>query len=308
MLNLSTLPLNGLRAFESAARHLSFTQAASELSVTQGAISRHVKGLEDFLKTQLFERRHKKLSLTDKGQFLLQGISGAFEQIQDTVQALDAETPELNVKVLPTIAVRWLIPRLHRFEISQPDIPLNLTTAWMCFDPAKDSHHAGIAYQSDIWPEKPLSNSLRYDLIFDEWMTPVCAPGYLERKAPITHPEDLLDHVILCCKGNHGHDDWKVWAEQLELENFTPKQQLNFDFLDIALNAAAAGQGIALGDIRLVQGDIAAGRLICPLQIPPQKIGTYYLMTQRRARPHPGLAPFRDWLMAEAEQEDLPLT
>ena len=301
--NNHSLPLNALRAFETAARHMSFTRAAEELSVTQGAVSRHIKGLEEHLELALFRRRHRMLELTEDGRYLLQGLSGAFEQIEETVRALGSHSTELNIKAPPTLAVRWLIPRLHRFETAYPDIPINLTTAWMCFDPDREHYDAGIGYESDIWPEKNFGVSITKDPICEEWMTPVCAPGYLSGKPPLTHPENLKGHTLLNCKGNHGDDDWVVWADRIGLPRFNPRQMLHFDFLDIALNAAAAGQGIALGDIRFVKSDIETGRLITPLDSPPQKIGSYFFISRRRAKPHPGWPKFRDWLLGETSED-----
>ncbi|RED49795.1 LysR substrate-binding domain-containing protein [Aestuariispira insulae] len=305
MQNNTPLPLNALRAFEIAAKHLSFTRAAEELSVTQGAISRHVKGLEEYLQLPLFHRHHKTLELTEEGRYLLQGLTGAFEQIQETVRSLGNNRPELNIKSPPSLAARWLIPRLHRFEETHPEVLINLTTAWHFYDPDKEYFDAGIGYERAAGPEEYLAASLIKELICEEWMTPVCAPGYLEGKPPLQSPGDLNRHILLNCKGKRGFDDWTDWAEKLGVRPFNPRQIRQFDFLDIALNAAAAGQGIALGDIRFVQNDIEAGRLIIPLDAPPQKIGSYFMIRKRRANAHPGLVKFKDWMQEEA-RSDLP--
>ena len=181
-------PLNSLRAFEAAARHLSFTIAAAELHVTQGAVSRAVKGLEDHLGVLLFHRLPRALALTSEGKVLLVGVSEGLDRIAQAAAKVEARAHDLQVKVPPTFTIRWLMRRLIRFQTSRPDIRVRLNTGWEWVDFDRDDFDAGIVFGNGPWP------GLRADPLFEERLTVLCAPALLDR---LKVPADLARCTIL---------------------------------------------------------------------------------------------------------------
>ncbi|WP_259782790.1 LysR substrate-binding domain-containing protein [Aestuariispira ectoiniformans] len=295
MVKLANLPLNAMRAFTAAASHTSLAEAADELNVTQGAVSRQIKALEEHLGFPLFDRSQRRLTLTRKGEMLLPAFQDAFGQLTQAMREANKADEELRIKVPPSLAVRWLIPQLHLFQTSHPEIDINLTTSWHFFDPDTEDFNAGIIYAVDYIRPEPRP-SLRFDEIAEEWMVPLCAPSYLETAPPLDTVDDLANHTLLNCLCFKSHDDWSYWLEQFGYPDLKARKMVAFDYLDIALHAAASGQGIVLGDISLVKEDMAAGRLVAPLDVPPLKVGSYYLVSHRRAEDHPHLETFRQWL------------
>lgn len=301
MHQISNLPLNSLRAFEATARTESLTAAADELHVTQGAVSRQIKSLEEHLGFSLFDRSRKRLELTPKGAALAVGLSDGFGLLLQAVRSTEEKSDELRIKVPPTVAVRWLIPRLHQFQSAHPSIDVNLTTSWHFYDPDREDFDAGLIYSHAKRPQKPRP-SIRNDEILEEWMAPLCSPDYLAATPPLEHIDDLAKHTLLNCLCYGTYDDWSDWFRRQGSAHIRPQKMLMFDYLDIALHAAVSGQGIVLGDLRLAEADLNAGRLIQPLDVEPVRLGSYHLISPRRALEHPGLQTFRDWLHEEARQ------
>ena len=178
-------PLNGLRAFEAAARHLSFTLAAEELHVTQGAVSRSVKGLEDHLGVFLFQRLPRMLALTSEGKVLLAGVTEGLDRIAQAAAKVEARAHDLQVKVPPTFTIRWLMRRLIRFQTSRPDIRVRLNTGWEWVDFDRDDFDAGIVFGIGPWP------GLRADPLFEERLTVLCAPA-IARPAEVARRSGAL--------------------------------------------------------------------------------------------------------------------
>ncbi len=290
-------PLNALRAFEAAARNLSFTEAAAELFVTQGAISRQIKALEDHYGFPLFRRGHRQVELTEQGRLLLPAVTEALDRIARVSERLVGQERELKVKVLPTMAVRWVIPRLHHFQAAHPEIEVRLTTAWHFVDFAREDFDAGVVYSGWTAP------GVRRDAIFVERMTPVCAPALLETAGPLTRPEDLRGQRLIL--NTPTGRDWRRWADVVGVTGLPFDEALVFDMDDPAIRAAAAGAGVGLGDLRFVEDDLATGRLIAPLEIAPVEIGTYYLAAPESIADSPRVAAFRDWLIEQADHPGL---
>lgn len=303
--NLSNLPLNAMRAFAATARHASLAEAAEELHVTQGAVSRQIKALEEHLGFPLFDRSQRRLQLTPKGEMLLPALCDGFGQLIQAMQAAGKDSGELRIKVPPTVAVRWLIPRLHRFQAAYPSIDINLTTSWHFYNPDQEDFDAGLIYTLDKRTRSARA-SIRSEEILEEWMVPLCAPGYLEQAPPLGHIEDLAQHILLNCLCYGSHDDWGDWLQRQGHGHIRPRKMLMFDYLDIAMHAAVSGQGVVLGDLRLAEADLHAGRLVQPFRAEPQRLGAYALISPRKAQEHPGLQSFRDWLREEAKQGTSP--
>ena len=283
-------PLNALRAFEAAARHLSFTVASEELHVTQGAVSRAVKGLEDHLGVTLFQRLPRALALTDEGKVLLAGVTEGLDRIAQAAARVEARAHDLQVKVPPTFTIRWLMRRLIRFQTSRPDIRVRLNTGWEWVDFDRDDFDAGIVFGVGPWP------GLRADPLFEERLTALCAPSLLAR---LKAPADLARFTIL--HPDPHQSEWRAWLELAGMPDLDVDRNCQiFDTQDLAIQAAADGHGVTVADLSLVQDDIAAGRLAVPFPGLEARLGSYQLVSPKHLADRPALAAFRDWLLEEA--------
>ncbi len=288
------LPLNALRAFEVAARHLSFTEAAKELHVTQGAVSRQIKHLENELQVLLFHRHHRQLVLTDQGQILILPLTEALNMMSDTIDKLSRGDRDLNLKVHPTFAIRWLIPRLYRFQALHPEIQVRFTTSNINVDFKREDFDIGITYRGEKTP------GLKRAKLMDEFLTPVCSPQLLKNAAPLETPEDLKYHVLL--HNNPDQQEWYTWAKKAGIKNINFERGQVFEVDDAALQAATAGLGIALGEQFLVKEDIIAGRLVAPFSDVGIKSGVYYIVWHEVNDNNSRVLLFKEWLLKEIFQ------
>lgn len=291
-------PLNALRAFEAAARSLSFTRAADELCVTQSAISRHVKGLEETLGVPLFHRRARGLELTREGAAFLPRVSDAFDRIAEAAAALRRGSPDLRLKVLPTFAVRWLIPRLSRFQEQHPEIAVRMTTSWHEVDFHREDFDAGIVHSSYLQASHETA-----ERVLTERLVPVCAPTLLREGPELRQPGDLRHRVLL--HGAPARREWRAWLAAQAVGGVDPESGLLFDIDDAAWRAAASGLGVALADLDWVADDLAAGRLVRLFDVPPMEAGSYLLVAPKAVASLPSFAAFRDWIVAEAAARPL---
>jgi LysR family glycine cleavage system transcriptional activator/LysR family transcriptional regulator of beta-lactamase len=278
--------LNGLRAFEAAARHGSFVAAGGELHVTQAAVSRMVRLLEARLGFPLFDRRPNGLVLTPQGKALQPSLTAAFDAIAAAAAEVAAmrTTPVLTVGVGPTFAVRWLIPRLGRFNRLHPEIEVRLATGG-AINPFRDDWTCGILLGHGDWEGYDIEPLFASDLF------PVCTAAIAERLA---EPSDLRRETLL--QVAHTPDDWPRWlaAAGVRVRAFGPV----FDNYGMALQAALDGVGVAIGLRPYVEDDIAAGRLVAPFDLAVPKGRTWYLVYRPFRRDVPALVAFRDWLRA----------
>ena len=291
----SLLPLHALRAFEASARHLSFTRAADELNVTQGAVSRQVKLLENDLSVQLFQRLHRRLRLTDQGQALFHPVSNAMDTISQAIRNLQGNANDLCLKIHPTFAIRWLIPRLHKFQALHPAIQVRFTTSNINADLIRENFDVAITYQGHDIP------GVIREKILEEQLTPVCSPQLLNAEAPLKQPSDLKHHRLL-----HNSPDqleWRSWAGQAGVTGLYFEKGQVFEIDDAALQAACAGLGVALGDRLLISEDIASGRLVEPFEFIKVKTGAYYVSWLRSNRDKPGLMEFKSSRSLEIETD-----
>lgn len=285
--------LNALRAFEAAARHLSFTRAAEELFVTQGAISRQIKALEEELGVLLFRRIHRGLELTEAGRLLLGSVSRAFELIAQVSTRLQQRQQDISIKVPPTFGIRWFIPRLTHFQLLHPEIEVRVTTVWRSmqdFDP--DEFDAGICFGNAPWAGQCA------DLLQTEHLVPVCAPTLLTGRRPLQHARDLSQHTLL--HPTTDHSDWRTWLNGVGAQEVDPDQGQDFDTLETAMAAAAAGYGVAIAAYELIQEELRTGRLLLPLGRQLVSGGGYYLVYPAERLNQPRFRVFRDWLLAQA--------
>jgi len=282
--------LNALRAFETAARHTSFTLAARELSVTQGAVSRQIKQLETQLDVILFHRLHKRLKLTDQGILLLPPLTQAFDLMTRAVERLKNQGGDLNLKIHPTFAIRWLIPRLHHFQSLYPSIRVRLTTSSQNVDFVHENFDAGITHLGSDIP------GVIREKILKEQLVPVCSPNLIQGKNPLHTPQDLRCHTLL--HNNPNLKEWQVWAQQRGVGDLSLEHGQVFEVDDAALQAATAGLGVALGDIFLIRDELNSGRLVAPLGLNPINTGNYYFSRPGFNRESKGVNLFLNWLKA----------
>lgn len=286
-------PLNSLRAFDAAARYLSFTKAAEELHVTQAAISHQIKGLEEFLGTQLFVRRNRALLLTEEGQNYWPAIREVFEKIADATERLMARGAQgaLTVSVVPTFAVQWLVPRLADFSRLYPDIDVRIKAWDSAVDFMRSDVDVAIYFGKGDYPDL---NSVR---LFNEFLVPVCAPTLQET---LKTPADLKKHTLL---HDASTEDWQRWLKLAGVEGVKMTGPI-FSHSSMVQQAAIHGQGVALGHNVLSQADIQAGRLVRPFAISlPSEYG-YDVVCPMPWADRPKIVAFREWLLAVVRKEN----
>ncbi|GLS82967.1 transcriptional regulator GcvA [Paraferrimonas haliotis] len=297
-------PLNAVKAFEAAARHLSFTRAAEELFVTQAAVSHQIKGLEDYLGLKLFRRKNRALLLTEEGQAYFLDIKDLFSQLSDATERLLARGAigALTVAMPPSFAIQWLVPRLAKFSESHPDIDVRIKAVDADDGSLSDDVDVAIYYGRGKWP------GVFQEKLRNEVMIPVCSPLLLNGPKPLKTPEDLRHHTLL---HDLSRNDWRAWFQQLGLKDINVNQGPIFSHSSLVLQAAAHGQGVALGYSVLAQPEISAGRLVMPFNEVLLSRNAYYLVCEESQAELGKIAAFREWMISmfneEASLERLPL-
>jgi LysR family glycine cleavage system transcriptional activator len=294
-------PLNALKAFEAAARHGSFARAAEELHVGQGAVSRHVKLLEEHLGVALFRRLPRGLELTSAAHKLLPKISASFEMIMEAANGVSEATGELKVIAPSTLANRWLIPRLAGFKKLHPEIQVSVGIFRSGYDAFyRGNFDVGIAC-FDVDHERPAE--LEGLLIRRERLTPVCAPALMDGETPLSEPLDLRNHVLL--HSFPGHDDWRKWLELAELQSEIDfREGQTYESMEMAVNAAVGGLGVAMADLYLIPRELDSGALVAPLNLVASDNTGYFLFCRRGCLGEPGIVAIRDWLLAESQADE----
>jgi LysR family glycine cleavage system transcriptional activator len=296
-------PLNALRAFEAAGRHLSFTKAAEELNVTQAAISHQVKALEERLGVTLFRRRNRALLLTDTGQAYLPVLREAFDAIAEGTERIvrREDRGPLKISVLPSFAAKWLLPRLPLFNARHPDIDILVSASSALVDFERDEVDLAIRYGRGDYP------GLHVEFLFRDQIYPVCSPRLLETKGQPSSPEDLKHFPLL-------HDDadllqegpsWNAWFKEVGAPGIGPPRGLGYSDSSMAVQAAIEGQGIALARSSIAGDDLASGRLVRLFDFEVSSSFAYYLALPARALELPKVEAFRDWLIVEICRDPL---
>ncbi|XBS68995.1 transcriptional regulator GcvA [Acerihabitans sp. KWT182] len=289
-------PLNALRAFDAAARHLSFTKAAEELFVTQAAVSHQIKSLEDFLGLKLFRRRNRSLLLTEEGQSYYLDIKEIFSALADATRKLQSRSAKgaLTVSLLPSFAIQWLVPRLSSFNAAWPGIDVLIQAVDREEDKLADDVDVAIFYGRGNWP------GLKVEKLYAEYLLPVCAPSLLNGAHPLTSPADLINHTLL-------HDasrrDWQAYTRQLGLSHINVQQGPIFSHSAMVLQAAVHGQGVALANNVMAQTEIEAGRLACPFNDVLVSKNAFYLVCHDSQAEVGKIAAFRQWIVGRAASE-----
>jgi LysR family transcriptional regulator, glycine cleavage system transcriptional activator len=289
--------LNGLRAFEAAARHLSFTLAAAELNVTQTAISHQIRRLEEELGIRLFVRQNRALALTPEAREYLPGVRAAFNDLRLATDRLLRRDNDhvLTVSTLASLAAKWLLPRLSAFQMAHPGIDVRITTSTALVDFKSGDVDAAIRYGRGHWP------GLRTDWLMADELFPVCSPALLAGKKPLRRPEDLADHVLLHSSAAND-DDWRLWLTAVGLPaNLSTQPGVTFDLVFMTIQAAIDGLGVAMGRTSYVEADIAKGRLVVPFEFTLPADAGFYLVSPEARADTPKLSAFRQWLKSSIQ-------
>lgn len=291
------VPLNPLRAFEVAARLKSLTRAAAELNVTQVAVSRQVRVLEDYLNVSLFARGHRSIKLTAEGAQLFSAITGAFSDIDTAIAhtSLRGRRNALSIRAYTTFAQKWLIPRLARFHEQHPSIEVFLSASTQPVDFERNHIDAAITVR-DAHAAQPDETA---DFIAPMELLPVCSPAFLERIGGRLDLDQLRGKTLL-----HSLARPNAWWDWLAAAGAKPMAQgegMKFQTSAMAYDAAMQGIGIAIGVRCLVQADIALGRLVAPFAFVHTLPISYHLVCPTARAGLAPLAKFRAWIQAEAE-------
>ena len=308
-------PLNALRAFEAAARHLSFRKAADELHVTPAAISHQIKLLEENLGVTLFRRLTRAIALTHTGQSFLPQLREGFSSIAAAVEQVRVHERggTLTVNVPPSFAAKWLMPRLHRFVTTYPDIDIRIVASMRLVDvrrhDASDSLGSGEAAPDDADIDIRFGAGnyphCRVDPLFRVALTPLCAPSLLSGMRPLRKPTDLRYHVLLhddTPYGSADQPDWKYWLQAAGAGEVDTSRGPHFNHPVLGLEAAIDGLGVVLGIRELAARDLAAGRLVAPFAFSLELPSSYFVVSSEAAAERPKVALFRTWLLEEAQQ------
>jgi LysR family glycine cleavage system transcriptional activator len=286
--------LNGLRVFEVVTRHLNFRVAAEELGVTQGAVAQQIRGLETELGLKLFERLPRTLALTEAGRRYVANIRRAFELISDATDELKPEPLHLTISVTPSFASKWLIPRLLEFTSAHPDIDLRILASDRISNFQTDAVDLAVRYG-----RPPFGPGLSADLLFEQIIVAVGSPLLVEKLGPPNSGDNLTRYALL-------HDAHNFWPQYLEAAlpqgTAAPVKNIRFNQTSLAIEAAVAGQGLALASTFLVEDDIAAGRLLPVLSTELHIGADFYVVSPRKSRHPHSVAAVRSWLASAAKR------
>lgn len=288
-------PLNALRAYEVAARHLSFTAAARELHVTNVAVSHQIKLLEDTLGLALFKRRNNRLELTVAGETYLPKVREAFRSLREcTGQLIGFSSVTVRLAARPAFCHRWLLPRLSRFYAAHPTVHLD-------FETEVDRDYLRYDITIDYRPANAPDYVVRQ--LFATPIYPVCSPAYatqLRQTADLEQVALLHDRPL---QGMQEYPDWQSWLAAAGVHGVVNSRGATFSSSLMAIQAAEEGLGVALGQHALVAAAITAGRLVAPLALAAPIRMPYYLIYPRAAEENPGVQTFIQWLLAEVSEE-----
>jgi LysR family transcriptional regulator, glycine cleavage system transcriptional activator len=295
--------LRSLRAFNAAAQHLSFTKAASEMGVTPAAISHQIKELEDQIGVALFTRTSRTMALTREGEILGAAATESLDILARAVKRIKRleNRKVLKVSASPSIAAKWLVPRLDRFLDQAPGAEVRVDVSTTALDFDRDDVDIAIRFGRGQYP------GLKSDLLFTDKIFPVCSPRIITKEKPLSTPRDLLRHTLIHLDYEAQGliwPNWKMWMMAAGIKDFDDKRGLHFGQTSLTVQAAIDGHGVALGDSNLVADDLAAGRLVKPFELslraPPQF--AYHVISPLDSTQNPLVDAFRQWCLAEAKE------
>lgn len=279
--------LNALRCFEVVAVHASVKKAAQALNVSESAVSRQVRILEEQLGVTLFRRSHSGLEITEEGRRLATSAKEAFDHIANAIDPFQSDDDVVTLKVIPTFALRWLFPRLRRFHEQHPMIKIVVQTRLDDMTQSEEAADLGIRYGLGDFSHEDATE------LYAEWIVPVCVPGLIDTSdAEGSLAEATLLHPL------PDRQDWRTWSEKTGIA-VRVQEGLDFDALDMALSAAEAGLGVAIADVVLAQQAIEEGRVTVPLRRAAPTGVSYFLVRRRELRRRRQVRLVEDWIAGE---------
>ncbi len=293
-------PLNALKAFEAAARLSNFTKAAQELYVTPSAVSQQVRSLENFLQVKLVELVNGKLILTSAGQRYMPVLQNLFDTLEASTAGI-METPKqsiLSLTLLPTFAIRWLIPRLQSFQSEHPTINVRMITTVRVVDLQHEDVDLAIRFGSGDWP------GLHSVYLMEEDVFPVCSPELAYGANPLQTPADLARHTLLHVETQPRRDDWQLWLDSAGVTDAVDHRHGHrFESSSMALRAATFSLGVAMAHRPFVEDDLRSGALVAPFNHSLRVDGAYYVTCLEQKAKLPKIRAFRDWLLQRMDAE-----
>ncbi|NNM72822.1 transcriptional regulator GcvA [Enterovirga aerilata] len=290
--------MTSLRAFEAAARHLSFTRAAVELNLTQTAISHQIRNLEELLGTKLFVRNGNAVTLTEVANGYLQSVRNALVEISAATDMAADRNDEnvLTLQCLGTFAIKRLVPVLHLFQARYPSISLRLRTVQSFESNMPHDFDLAVWHGSGDWP------GVTVDKLGEEQVFPVCSPRLLAERGKLETPADLSNHTVIRTVSLILRDEWPFWLETAGVRDISFGAELTCDYLITSMQAAVDGLGVVLGRSGVVGPDLASGRLVEPFSVRARSNFGYYLVTPLRTAKLRKVQLFRRWLLEQVNQ------
>lgn len=297
-------PIAALRALEVVSRHLSFTKAANELYITQSAVSHQIRHLEKMWGFKLFDRQPRRLIITNEGQMIVPIVReflGKMNRALNEIQNVEADSrPSIRVSLIQSLAIKWLVPRLGRFTDAERDVGaerdinvwVSTTDSLVDFD--DDEVDMAIRLGHGEWPD------LNVELMFNEYVFPVCSPEFMKRNKPPKSPRDLLDYPLLYRHSRDICPRWRDWFRDAGIDVTVLPGGSRFPDTGMAVQAAIDHQGIALARSAHVEADLASGRLVKLFDVYSLSTVSYYLVCQHAKLKQPHIAAFRQWLLKES--------
>ena len=299
-------PLNALRAFEAAARHLSLTRAAQELNVTPGALSHQIRGLEDHLGVRVFDRGVRSVTLTEAGRQLYPGLKAGFDHIHEALASVDRHSPShlLVVSTAPGFTAKWLAPRLYKFLTAHPDIDVRISSTLQVANFTNDGVDVAIR---NLMRDAPPDPALVAERLIDQSFLPVCSPRVVEKFGPFAAPDDLRRAPLIhddSYAGRSGMPAWADWFAAFGEGSADVSRGLRFNSADHALDATVEGAGILLAHAMLAYDDLRTGRLVVACDRPLPSPRAYCFVCPANRREHLNVRAFHDWLRVEVDALD----
>ncbi|QFT59664.1 Glycine cleavage system transcriptional activator [Sulfitobacter sp. THAF37] len=293
-------PLNALRAFEAAARHEGYIPASDELNVTRGAVSRHIKNLEEHIGVPLFVRQAQGVRLTNAGRQLQPVIAEALNSIASEIERMKTDANDLRIICPPANSIRWLLPRLEDFRRKHPEIRVLLTTDFHG-DTGYESTDFDVGFSVEKWPNRPDSTEMLP--LFPVRLTPACSPKLLRAEQPLNDVSELARFELL--HETPKHQDWAKWIDVCCPGKLDARSGLNFPNLDMATRAAVLGAGVVMADLVLCREELESGALVAPFPelVCDGPFGAVSLLGSHDRWHEPKIEAFRTWASETAAQE-----
>lgn len=293
-------PLNALRAFEAAGRHLSISKASTELNVTPGAISHQVRALEEYLGVQLFRRVDRRLFLTVAAQRCLPGLTDSFDRMAQAVKSVEKEATSghIVISVPSGFGAKWLVPRLARFRARHPNIDVRISATLDLVDFRRDEVDIAVRFGKDEYPD------CLGERLLDDAVAPMCSPRLLHAATPLRAPGDLRHHVLIHNDSHPIMPDWQTWLHAVGVADVDTTRGPHFTYPEHAIQAAIDGDGVVLGRFTLARSDLNARRLVVPFELSLPVGPVYYVVMPHFHLRRPMVAAFYQWLLEEAREDE----